>query len=449
MFTRFYLRNFKVWSEQLWDSGVELAPVTLFLGPNSAGKTSLLQIPLLLKQTFESTDRHLDLNLGGQPTDVLDLGSYDDVIHGHEANRELGLGLEYEGVTSRRKDRSSFTYRVTYGLAAGTPVVHCLSFQTGGGTEYRVERQAKGGYLLSAPGYTPRRMGNRPDARRIFQPERSFMLSTEAIAELAEAGAQVQDLSLRLSQLIGNVAYLGPLRERPERSYLWNRQSPGDIGNRGQLAVHALLASANTRKKRKKGEEGGKGWLVEKVSTWLARLGVADGLELEQQGRSRFFEVIIKSEGRQANITDVGFGVSQVLPMLVLAYLVPRGATILAEQPEIHLHPRAQGVLAELLVEVARTRGVQFLVETHSEHVFRRLQYLIADEKLKTKDCRLYFIDRENDRSARLERLRVDQYGKIENWPQHFFGDAIGETERRTRKTMERMGAVSRGVGRG
>ena len=179
--------------------------------------------------------------------------------------------------------------------------------------------------------------------------------------------------------------------------------------------------------------------MVEKVLGWLVRLGVVDALVLERQGRSRYFEVIIEGEGRRANITDVGFGVSQVLPLLVLAYFVPRGATIIAEQPEIHLHPRAQVGLAELMVEVSRERGVQFLVETHSEHIFRRLQFLIADQKLTSDQCRLYFVDRSKGRAAELRRLEVDDFGRVANWPEHFFGDAVGETGRQMRAMVKRL----------
>ena len=436
MFNRFSLRNMKVWADQLWKEGVDLAPVTLFLGANSAGKTSILQLPLLLKQTFESSDRHLDLNLGGQQTDIVDLGTYKDLVHGHDTSRELGLGLATDVVVRGRS--VSLSYEVQYTLASGAPVVQHLELSEDQQT-YAVARQSKGGYLLSAPGYEPRRTGNRLDARRNFQPERSLTFSPEALAELGEAAGRVQDLGLGLTQALGSLAYLGPLRERPERSYMWNRQSPGDLGSRGERAVHALLASANARTKRKEGKEGGKGWLVEKVSAWLARMGVADALVLERQGRSGYFEVTIKGEGRRANITDVGFGVSQVLPMLVLAYFVPRGATIIAEQPELHLHPRAQVGLADLMVEVARERGVQFLVETHSEYLFRRIQFLIADEKLGPDDCRLYFVERDGAREATLRRLDIDPFGRVANWPEHFFGDALGETERQMARMMDRM----------
>ncbi len=150
------------------------------------------------------------------------------------------------------------------------------------------------------------------------------------------------------------------------------------------------------------------------------------------------YEVIVNQGRIKANLVDVGFGVSQVLPVVTLAYFVPEGSTVIVEQPEILLHPRAQTALADLFVTVSRTRRVQFLVETHSEIMFRRLQFLIADEQIAPEDCRLYFVERGKE-SAELQRLEVDEYGRIKNWPDMFFGDAIGEVERQTRRMIERM----------
>lgn len=445
MFTRLYAHNLKVWADQLWTEGMELAPVTLLLGPNSAGKTSLLQLPLLLKQTFASPDRRLDLNLGGQASDIIDLGRYEDVIHGHDPGLELGLGLDFDGRVGETATR--WSYRATYAPASGVPALQSLAIEADG-ARCGARRQAKGAYLLEAPGYQHQPSGGKSEAKRTFQPERSLRFSAEALAEIGASAGHIQDLTLRLGRAVESIAYLGPLRERPERSYLWNRQNPGDLGSRGERAVHALLASANARGRGRGDEEGSPGWLVERVSGWLQRLGIADRMVLEQQGRSRFFEVVIEHEGRRANITDVGFGVSQVLPMLVLAHFVPRGATIIAEQPELHLHPRAQVGLAELMVEVARERQVQFLVETHAEHMFRRLQVLIAEDKLQPHECRLYFVDRGADRRAALQRLQVDAYGRVANWPPQFFGDALGESERLMERMMARMMADA-GSGRG
>lgn len=443
MLTRLRLKNIKGWGEQLWSDGVPLSNVTLLLGPNSAGKTSLLQIPLLLKQTFASPDRFVHLNLGGQSTDLVDLGSYESLVHQQETKRDVGVGLSLD--VRRSGKPISIDYSATFTALQGAPVVKCLEIASGGQT-FSVTRQLRGGYRIAAPGYTPREGKGRVDARRSFQPERALAFSQEAIAELGPAGATIQDLSLLLRQALDAVAYLGPLREHPERTYLWSGVEPRDIGKRGELAVHALLASDNTRIRPKPGVEGGRQWLVGKVSTWLSRLGVADELVLERHGRSRHYGLVVVRGKQRANLMDVGFGVSQVLPMIVLSHIVPQGSTIVAEQPELHLHPRAQGGLAELMAEVARDRGVQFLVETHSEHLFRRLQTLMADEVMRPNDCALYFVD--NGRAgAQLDRLQVDAFGRVSNWPKHFFGDALGETERQTRRMIERAAAVRKTTG--
>ena len=242
-------------------------------------------------------------------------------------------------------------------------------------------------------------------------------------------------------EALKGIVYLGPLRERPQRTYLWNQQIPGDLGAKGEFAIQALLASANDRTKPT--ATGGRGWLVEQVSRWLQTMDVADGFSLEQQGSSVHYEVIVHQGKIKANLVDVGFGVSQVLPVVTLAYFVPEGSTVIVEQPEIHLHPLAQTALADLFVKVSRTRRVQFLVETHSENLFRRLQFLIADEQISPEECRLYFVKR-GEESAELQRLEVDEYGRIKNWPDRFFGDAIGEVERQTRRMIERMAKQQR-----
>ena len=91
---------------------------------------------------------------------------------------------------------------------------------------------------------------------------------------------------------------------------------------------------------------------------------------------------------------DVGVGVSQVLPVIVAALLAARGNIVIVEEPESHLHPLAAALLAELFAEVSKKRGVQFIVETHSEHLFRRMQTLIAQQHVKNADCAMYFVER-------------------------------------------------------
>ena len=88
----------------------------------------------------------------------------------------------------------------------------------------------------------------------------------------------------------------------------------------------------------------------------------------------------------------LGSGVSQILPALVLLYYIPEGSTVLMEQPEIHLHPSVQSDLADIMLNVAKNRNVQIIVESHSEHLMRRLQRRVAEEEASVEDVKLYFV---------------------------------------------------------
>ena len=137
----------------------------------------------------------------------------------------------------------------------------------------------------------------------------------------------------------------------------------------------------------------------------------------------------------------LGFGVSQILPALVLLYYIPEGSTVLMEQPEIHLHPSVQSDLADIMLNVAKNRNVQIIVESHSEHLMRRLQRRVAEEEASVEDVKLYFVST-SGRSAQASDLELNMFGEIENWPENFFGDEMGEiaaiTEASLRRKLEK-----------
>jgi predicted ATPase len=137
-------------------------------------------------------------------------------------------------------------------------------------------------------------------------------------------------------------------------------------------------------------------------------------------------------------ITDVGFGVSQILPVLVLCYYVPEGSTIILEHPEIHLHPFAQAGLADVFIDVIKRRKVQIILESHSEHLLRRLQRRIAEEVFSHEQTRLYFCQLDDRGQSHLQSLQLDEFGNIMNWPQDFFGDEMGELAAKTEAEMRR-----------
>ena len=206
------------------------------------------------------------------------------------------------------------------------------------------------------------------------------------------------------------------------------------MGIDGRSAIDALLASDLLKSDEHR-------YIVDGVSSWLARMKVADRLEVRQQGRSNRYELIVHRDGVACNLRDVGIGVSQVLPVIVVAYFAPPGSTIMLEEPEIHLHPLAQSVLADLFVTISQKRNVQFIVETHSEHLFRRMQTLMAKQQVTANEAAMYFVEREG-KVAKLRELEIDDYGRLKNWPDGFFGDALGETREQARLMFERQQAT-------
>lgn len=423
MLTSLQLKNFKAWR----DTGVvDLRPVTMLLGTNSSGKSSLIQSLLLLKQTAQSPDRTIHLNLGGDElNDYFNFGDFDDVLTaGCTDPRRFELAFAFRRPPGERIQDGHF--RCSYGkTSSGAVAVQELELLTDD-RRLRAVRREKGAYSLFVDDETQPRGKSRD-----FAPERSIALSAEAIAQLGAEGALAQDLSLAIRRELENVVYLGPLRRKPERDYVWNKSNPGEIGSDGHKVIDVLLASALTK-------NGGQGEIVAGVSRWLKRMDVADHLEVRQVGRSTRYEVVVHKDGVQANLRDVGIGISQVLPVLTVAHFAPRGSTVILEEPEIHLHPLAQSVLAELFIEVSRRRSIHFIVETHSEHVFRRMQTLIAQQRTQPDRCALYFVERD-EAVARLRPLAVDDFGTVSNWPPHFFGDSVGEARAQAQARAQRM----------
>ena len=423
MFTQLKLTNFKAWE----DTGdVVLKPVTMLLGTNSSGKSTLIQSLLLLKQTVQSPDRSIHLNLGGdEMNDLFNFGGFENVLRqGASSMRQFSLSFSFCSHVPSRISQGDFFCSYGQNSAGGVTIQDWLVKTND--RHFRSIRREKGAYSIMVDDESQPR-----DKGRHLSPERSVSLSAEAIAMLGQDGAVLEDLSLSIRRELENIVYLGPLRRKPERDYVWNKSKPGEVGSDGHRAIDVLLSSALM-----KGEDQNR--IIEGVSKWLVRMKVADKLEVKQLGRSTRYEMVIHRDGIETNLRDVGIGISQVLPALTIAYFAQSGSTIILEEPEIHLHPLAQSVLAELFVEVSKERNIQFIVETHSEHLFRRMQTLIAKQQITPNDAAMYFVERDG-KTATMRPLKLDDFGRVQNWPNGFFGDALGETREQARLMFTRQ----------
>ncbi|MBF0622155.1 MAG: DUF3696 domain-containing protein [Magnetococcales bacterium] len=421
------LKNFKIWRDT---SEIPMTPVTILLGTNSSGKSSLIQSLLLLKQTIQSPDRTIHLNLGGdEVSDLFTFGDFHNIYRsGTKGKRAFELAFQFERQNMGERV-SQGGFRCIYGTDSRGAIVIRELILSSAEHHFRVKRSQRDAYALYVDDETQTRGKGRG-----FAPERSIAFSSEAIRHLGQDGELVEDISLAIRRELEGIVYLGPLRRKPERDYVWNKSKPGEIGSDGHKAIDVLLSSALIR-----GEEHRQ--VIDGVSEWLRRMDVAEKLEVRQLGGSNRYEVVVHRDGVVANLRDVGIGVSQVLPVLAVAYFAQRGSTIILEEPEIHLHPLAQSLLAEMFFYVSREREIQFLVETHSEHLFRRMQTLIAQDETDTNTCSMFFVERDKS-DAVLRPLDVDEFGAVRNWPPNFFGDSVGEARARA---LARAKALARG----
>ena len=437
MLERLKFRNFKSWRQAELDFG----RITGLFGTNFSGKSSLVQFLLLLKQTKESTDRAATLELNGR---FVQLGTAADVVHAHDESSVIDFELGYEHETEFKIDTLSGRGRTrianSKNLAIRAQVeVFQQAFQSRtlayavGEAEFALE--PKGGdtprFNLSAtvPGSDFSFTRTKGRAWPLRRPSKVYRFPDQVRTYFQDAGF-LADLEAAFERELDKLYYLGPLREHPRRDYLWARSRPGDVGEKGERTIDAIIAAQDAGERQNLMWRGRLKPFPEVIAHWLRELDLIDRFRIVEiaPGSSRW-QAKVKTHAGAAEVmlTDVGFGVSQVLPVITLLHYVPEGSTVLLEQPEIHLHPLAQAGLADVIVNVAKHRKVQVVLESHSEHLLLRLQRRVAEERIEAKNVALYFCDA-RDGISEIRRLDLDLLGNIRNWPDRFMGDAFGET---------------------
>lgn len=430
MLTHLQLANFKIWKTT---GPIHLAPVTLLLGTNSSGKSSLIQSLLLIRQTVKGGDANLDLNLGNpDESDSVTMGRFNEVLCRHGSSNRMGIEFRW---TPTGNANDSAIFSAYYGEGSHDAAV-LTSLRIGiGANGFSVERRRIGIYALTLSDEAKQR-----GQSAAFKPERSFAFSQATLDTLGDKATVLREIGAGLLHELSRIIYLGPVRRLAQRDYVWNGKPPSSIGDDGGKAVDALIASGVEAQhaEKKKLATPDTARLFNETKKWLNRMNLADNLSVRSLGRTTRYELLVHRENDISNLKDVGVGVAQVLPVIVAALFAQPGHIVMLEEPETHLHPLAQSVLAELFASVSRERNVQFIVETHSEHLFRRMQTLIARRDISNTDCAMYFVEREG-RNAKMRTLEVDEHGRIINWPQNFFGDSLGETREQARLMFERQ----------
>ncbi|MEA5619554.1 DUF3696 domain-containing protein [Cronbergia sp. UHCC 0137] len=447
MLKQLTIHNFKSWQNT---GQMPLTSLTGLFGTNSSGKTGIIQLLLMLKQTVESPDRQRVLHTGDDKT-YIDLGTITDVIYQHQIPGEIEFSLTWNlpetlniiNPEGKLDDIifsiSSLSFNANIEVTVESLTVKNMSYSFDHDNKkylFGMERQDnqnnkdKSEYKLLSPNYNVRRFKGR--VWPLPQPIKSYGFPDQ-INSYYQNTAFLADFVLAFEGVFQNIYYLGPLRDYPRRSYTYAGYQPQGVGKKGEQAVAALLAS-----RTQNNEEN----IEQRIAEWLRELGLIHDFQLKPIAENRQeYELRVRPTPNSSEvlITDVGFGVSQILPVLVLCYYAPKGSTLIFEQPEIHLHPSVQAGLADVFIDVIKNRNMQIILESHSEHLLRRLQRRIAEEQLQENDTALYFCQLNEQGNSELIPLELDDYGNINNWPVGFFGDEMGELLAMTEAAMKRQ----------
>lgn len=218
-----------------------------------------------------------------------------------------------------------------------------------------------------------------------------------------------------LSSLEGlQINHVSPLRAFPQRYYLLDKSIHHTKLNALEGTELAEILKNNPK-------------IKDNINILLARFNI--GIDIEKVN-DIIYKIVVNQNNVNLELTDVGFGISQVLPILVQAYLSPKNSLTIIEQPEIHLHPNMQAWLADGLISIALTEEKRFLIETHSDALIRRIRLRIIDEKSRLTDdyVKIYYLHRdEANNCTKLDDLKIDDNGDV-SWPRGFMDVEIHDT---------------------
>lgn len=392
---------------------IRMAAITMFFGTNSSGKSSLGQFLMMLKQTVESSDRKAVL-FPGDKNSAVQLGSFQEMVFKRDIRKKILFGYEWDlnkglkfidALSGKRYSAAQIEFEGNIGLQQDfgeTLFTEYLNYtlRDKNKNDMSIGMKKKGvgkknEYEIMFENYPLKRNPGR--AWYPESPVRFYGFPDEVVAYHQNAQF-VQSLNLEHEKLFKSIFYLGPLRTKTDRLYSWTGITPESVGYSGENSVPAMLA-ANGRKislgKKKRYHP-----IEQVVAMSLKHMGLIDDFKVRRIAKQRQeYEVKVQTKGSKdwVDLPDVGFGISQVLPVLVQCFYAPPNSIIIMEQPEIHLHPSAQSALADVMIDVINSkengedRNIQLIIETHSEHFLKRFQRRIAEEKISEKNISAYF----------------------------------------------------------
>ena len=372
MISRIDLRHFKCFETLK----LPLCPLTLLSGGNASGKSSVMQALVLLHQTMREHEWSSRLMLNGA---TVRLGTAADVIDQVYGRRSCVIALFDD-------DSGRFVW------------------------EFEGERDEMSMAVRRARGETATNGGWDMDGSQVLQ----------HLLPIPASGHPLKD---RLRSL----TYLTAERLGPREYYQYDDpQLTPVVGPRGEYAVSILHSGRDSQVLPGLVDDGVPPTRFRQVEARMARFFPGCVLAVEQVPRANAITLGVRvSRGTDFHRpVHTGFGLTQVLPIVVAALSAKEEDLLLIENPEVHLHPAAQGAMGNFLTQVA-SAGVQVMIETHSDHVLNGIRRAVRMGVLSNESVALHFFrprrEEKDDCGPQVESPAIDTNGNIDSWPDGFF----------------------------
>jgi len=391
---------------------IELRPLTLLAGANSSGKSSIMQPVLLLKQTLEAPSDPGSLLLDGPNVRFTSAEQLLSQVPGKARGSEFAVRIELssgphlEVVFKREKGVGFELIAMNYGDDGEKPWIL---------PSMRHDEIVKALPASYAAWYTEIEKGTKKGIYHWSVYRDRCFLSFEVSAKesgfppmrFGPAGRFIPDLQALI--------HLPGLRGNPRRTYAKSAAGPLFPGT-FENYVASIIAQWQSTNDSRLTELGLA--LGEMGLTWKVKAEPVDDTQVELRV-GRLTHSRRGGAHDLVSIADVGFGVSQSLPVVVALIAARPGQVVYLEQPEIHLHPRAQRRLAHVLSDAAN-RGVIVVAETHSSLLLREVQTIVATGKLSTDKVKLHWVQRQDDGRTVVTPADLDENGAYGDWPEDF-----------------------------
>ena len=393
MISQINFRNYKLFKKK---QILEIKPLTILIGKNNTGKSAILKLPTLLEgslsgrfsQPFELINN-----------DVKIANEYKDIVYGRN-NREV----EFEIL--QKKHISDIEYdnlKVEIFIDENKPIIEnwkCNNI-------FDLTKLDENNYQNN----------------KINKVQETFFegINLKSI-EFVDDLLPKEDF-FPLPNFVLNTDFIGAIRQEALKHYEYSSNISEKSGIDGSKLYDFLIDDYMSTDKK----------YFSQISNFIKNKFEGWELSIEVDGGRKDKPAIIYLENKnlKINVSQVGMGISQVLPLIIRAYKPCDAKTlIIVEEPESHLHPFAHAQIAQLFFDsLLIDKNKKYLIETHSQNVVLRLRRLIAEGKLVPDDLALYYVDfNEENNESELKRIIIDENGNVDYWPEGIFSESLDET---------------------